>query len=392
MPASPTNSRNTYRFTDGSDRTKVSFELNANKPYIPVRINDTGPFWFILDSGADSNIVDTQTAKALGIPLKDPWESRGGGEETVTSAVGSNVSLGVGSLELHHAEIDVVPVNAAISSAEGRIVNGLLGYDFFKLFMIEVDYMQHQVSIQEPKEFQPHSKAVAIPIQIIRGSILASAAVTMSQRCILGSFLIDTAWRSALTFTSPFVAAEKLLQSVSSKVDSITGMGIGGTTVDTLARVPALELEQYSIENILANFSHAKAGVLSQEDFSGIIGAEILRKFKVTFDYAQYRMILEPNATFAEPLEFDMAGLFITSEGEDLRKFRIGYVIEDSPAAQAGVRVGDEIETIDDRPASAFSLEQVRVMFKEGEGREHSIGITRGAQRFRVSLTLKRII
>jgi predicted aspartyl protease len=95
-----------------------------------VRVDKAGPYWFILDTGSVSDAVDTETAKSLNIKLGHPFEASGGGEKSVTAAKGSNVAIDIGDLELRQSEVDVEPVSAAISAAEGRTVDGLLGYDF----------------------------------------------------------------------------------------------------------------------------------------------------------------------------------------------------------------------------------------------------------------------
>src|SRR5437879_2623804 len=61
-------------------------------------------------------------------------------------------------------------------------------------------------------------------------------------------------------------------------------------------------------------------------------------------------MIIERNAMFQAPYEFDMSGLFVTSEGGSSRPFKIYSIIRDSP-----------------------TLDQVRQMFKEAEGKEQSL-------------------
>ena len=54
-----------YRFKQGSSAEDIPFELNANKPYLLVRINGAGPYWFILDTGSISTVADTELAKML---------------------------------------------------------------------------------------------------------------------------------------------------------------------------------------------------------------------------------------------------------------------------------------------------------------------------------------
>ena len=58
---------------------------------------------------------------------------------------------------------------------------------------------------------------------------------------------------------------------------------------------------------------------------AGNIGNEILRRFKVTFDYSRAQMILEPNNAIDQPDEFDMSGLSPLAEESDLRVYGQGY-------------------------------------------------------------------
>lgn len=381
-----------YRFTRPPGETKTPLELNANKPYVLVLVNKNGPYWFILDTGSWSNAVDSETAKNLGITVSNPFEAQGAGEKTVTGAVGSNISLEIAGVELAQKEIDVEPLNAALSAAEGRTVDGLLGYDFFSRLVVQIDYAQREVHVLEPTSFHYSGPGDTIPIEIIRGNIFISTHIAMPNgERVRGSFMIDTGWRSALSLTAPFAAAHNPTK-VSNTVDAVTGMGIGGPTLDTVARIPSLELGRYTIKNLVANFSHAKAGVLSQTDFTGIIGAEILRRFKVIFDYPHRRMILEPNAAFSTPYEFDMSGLFITAGGGQHKVFTVYGVVKNSPAMQADIRAGDVIEAIDDHPASNFTLEQIRQLFKQPAEQEHSLTIKRDKKILAVKFRLHRIV
>ena len=382
-----------YRFTRQPGETKTRFELNANKPYVPVLVNKNGPYWFILDTGSWSNAVDSETARNLRITVSNPFEAQGGGERTVTGAKGANVSLQIAGVELAQKEIDVEPLNAALSAAEGRAVDGLLGYDFFSRLVVQIDYAKREVHIIEPASFHYSGSGEIMPIEIIRGNIFISTHIAMPNgERVPGSFMVDTGWRSALSLTAPFAAAHNLSTTLSNTVDAITGMGIGGPTLDTVARMPSLELGRYTIKDFVVNFSHAKAGVLSQTDFSGIIGAEILPRFKVIFDYPHRRMILEPNAAFSTPYEFDMSGLFITAEGGQPKVFTVYGVVKNSPAMQADIRVADVIEAIDDHPASNFTLEQIRQLFKQSAGQEHSLTIKRNNKILAVKFRLHRIV
>ena len=96
----------TYQFIVRGGQTPIGFELNANKIYLPIRVNNRGPYWFILDTGSVSNVVDTDLANRLSIAAGDSFEARGAGEKTITGALGSNVSLTISELELSQSKID----------------------------------------------------------------------------------------------------------------------------------------------------------------------------------------------------------------------------------------------------------------------------------------------
>ena len=146
--------------------------MNANKIYVPVLVNKTGPYWFMLDAGSWSDAVDTETAKSLGIAVKDPFEAHGAGEKPITGAIGSNVSLEFAGIELLQPEIHVEPVNAAISAAEGRRVDGLLGYVFSR-FVVQIDYAHRQVQVLErpPSTTPVRARAFLLKLSVATSSL-----------------------------------------------------------------------------------------------------------------------------------------------------------------------------------------------------------------------------
>jgi C-terminal processing protease CtpA/Prc len=86
-----------------------------------------------------------------------------------------------------------------------------------------------------------------------------------------------------------------------------------------------------------------------------------------------------------------MSGIVLTAEGVKLDAFTIFYVTENSPASEAGLRVGDVITAIDDKPSSALALDDVREMFKQN-GREYLLSIKRGEKSSQVKIKLRSLI
>jgi C-terminal processing protease CtpA/Prc len=159
-----------------------------------------------------------------------------------------------------------------------------------------------------------------------------------------------------------------------------------------VARIESLRLGQLTIKNPVAAFSRATSGVLAGSVFDGIIGAEILRRFKVIIDYSRQQMILEPNERLNGPYEYDMSGVVVTAERPDFRTYKIYRVLDRSPAAKSGLKEGDEITALNGQPVANFTLEQIRQMFTQGAGVEYKLSVRRNKQLLSVVLKLRKLI
>jgi hypothetical protein len=307
------------------------------------------------------------------------------------SSIAQNVDLSAAGAATGKGPVEVLPIDKAISFSEGRAVNGLLGCPFFERFVVEIDYANKQVSFHEPAKFQYSGPAEPVPLEIDRGNVFVRAnAVLPNGERVPGKFLVDTGWRAALSLNSPLVRDHKL-RVMTTTVVATTGVGIGGPVTNPIGRINALEIGRYAIKNLVADFSEATSGLQSQNDFAGIIGAEVLRRFTVVFDYPQRRMFLQPNAKFDEPYDFDMSGLYLTAEGKDFRTFKVYKVVLGSPADAAGLREGDQILSIGDQLTTKLTLEQIRQMFREN-GKEFSIRALRGDNMVQTKFVTRRQI
>jgi len=66
-------------------------------------------------------------------------------------------------------------------------------------------------------------------------------------------------------------------------------------------RVQAIRLGGFVVSVALTQFSQDTSGIFAVPYITGTIGAQMLRRFTVVFDYPQGQMILEPNEHFGDP-------------------------------------------------------------------------------------------
>jgi len=97
-------------------------------------------------------------------------------------------------------------------------------------------------------------------------------------------------------------------------------------------------------ERAVGELSLAHGGLFGSDAWMGNLGAELWRRFVVTLDTAAGMLHLEPRAALAQPFMAPCAGLVAP-----LRQGRcvVVDVVPGSPAAEAGVRLGDEVLALD---------------------------------------------
>jgi predicted aspartyl protease len=381
------------RFASGTSARGIPYEINANKIYLSAKVNDTAPCWFILDSGAAFNVVDEDQVKPLGLTLSDISTVRGAGEQSVNIATGSAIKINLPGVEINEPHVTVLPVSAAIASFEGRRIDGLLGYGFFKRFVVEIDYAAQHLNLYDPQTYNYTGTGDQIPLSINKGHVFVSATLSLPNGdSVVADLLVDTGFRTGLTLNTPFVAEHRLLTSVPKKLDFVKAVGVGGEYRIAVARIKSIKLGRYTINAPVVGLSRAESGVLSGGDYAGILGAEILRRFKVIFDYSRRRMIIEPNAHFDQPHEHDKSGLLLRAVGKNFNAFKVFQVIDHSPAAEAGLREGDTLEAVNGIPAANFTLEQLRRNFTQPEGTAYLLRVSREGKLTETKLRLRRLL
>jgi len=82
---------------------------------------------------------------------------------------------------------------------------------------------------------------------------------------------------------------------------------MSGKTTSALGRIKQLRLGFYEIDSVLTTFPYS--GYSTSGDRHGMLGVEILKRFKVIFDYERDRMILEPSVNIYDPFLPNMSGL-----------------------------------------------------------------------------------
>jgi S1-C subfamily serine protease len=149
------------------------------------------------------------------------------------------------------------------------------------------------------------------------------------------------------------------------RLDSVT---IGGTTV-------ARPIAGYSAET-------------ERRGDAGTVGMGLLSRFNLVFDYARRRVIVEPTARTACPIEYDASGLLLTSSGPEFQGITVLGVDPGSAGDAAGIQAGDSLGAIDGNSPTRLGLSGVRERFSQANTVVQLVIMHRGKER-RVVLRLR---
>jgi hypothetical protein len=122
----------------------IAIEEMSGVPIIQVSVNGTGPYPFVLDTGANVSVITPRLLQELNMP----WA----GSVTIASSLGDSAqpragsaALGVGGLCVEHVEINTIK-DGQLGLLEGR-VQGILGENFLKYFDLMIDNDYHTLTL-----------------------------------------------------------------------------------------------------------------------------------------------------------------------------------------------------------------------------------------------------
>jgi hypothetical protein len=369
----------------------VPFRLQRNLICLKVAVNDQQPEWFVLDTGAGITVLDTEFAKKSGIALTGSINASGGGEAVARGQFASGAKYRVGDAQA--VELPAMALSiAGLGKPLGVAIKGILGYDYFMRNVVEVDYAKSEIKLHPPSTYRPRSGMKEWPIDISGRIPLAKATLTFEQgkEPVEGQFLVDSGSADALNLFSPFVGWHNLT-SLAHPTHVRKAMGVGGETDERIARLDRLSVVGFDLPKPVAALSQAKSGVLATAGRAGLIGGQILQRFHVVIDYPGKRMLLGKSDMFGDPFEEDMSGLGLSANGDNLESIIVRYVQEQSPAAEAGVRTGDELIEVNGKAAKGDSMESVRKDLRVAN-KKVKLLLKRGTEKVELTLTTRRLI
>ncbi len=342
--------------------------------------------WLLLDTGSPS-VLSRKLADKLGLPGEDAAASGAPDQVPIRRLRDVAVDLpGVRILQPAVSSLDLDRLETLL----GHRLDGILGTPFFESAVVEIDFAGRTLALSDPAAPRAPEKGATVALTREGGLPYATAKVALSSAPPLeGSFLLDTGADSAAVLSSPFVDRHRLLASPSaSKARPDDGTAAAGGSFEAVLRAQSIVLGPFVLTKPVVRLSRSTKGLLADSRHAGLVGAAVLARFRVTFDYGRGRVVLQRNARFAEPFGYDASGLSLAAQSSDLATFEIRRVAPASPAAETGLRTGDVVLSVDGKPARDVGLGALRRMLQQS-GATYTLSVFRDGQIRKFTLTCR---
>ncbi len=290
-------------FCAGAERksaplAEIPIRIDRHKVIVPATVGQSGPLRLILDTGMpDDGIllfhadkVDREALDGLA-EVRIAGAGRGGAARALRD---EDAAFSVGSRTFEGERVTILDSNLY----KGFPTDGVIGHSLLGHFAVEVDPDERRMLLYEPTEFSPEAGWESIDIYF-KNNRIPWTNVRMStagEEAVEVAAYIDSASSEALELLARETNAYRMPETSTRR---LAGRGLSGDVYGRAGRVSKLGVGPFVLENV--GVLVVPAEVRSrQEGADVVIGGDVLRRFRVIYDYAHGKIHLRPSRSFTE--------------------------------------------------------------------------------------------
>jgi len=240
---------------------------------------------------------------------------------------------------------------------------------------------------------------VPITVEKLKPYIQGSTIIDSAE--IPTKLLIDIGNSDAIWL---FENKEKSIKIPAKNFEDYLGKGFSGDVEGKRAQIKKFSFSKFEFNNPIVAFPDSSSikNVRMVKDRAGSVGAEILKRFNLVFDYPNQQLFLKKNNNYKTPFSYNKSGIelqhyglqwvqetvsleTVPFAGNEINakantiysNFKYKFVLKpiytivnvrkNSPAALSGLQKGDIIVSINQKPGYEFTLEKIHSLLKSEE-------------------------
>lgn len=427
-----TTGQDSFVFEKGVEKVIIPFKFINNLIFIPIKVNGI-ELNFLLDSGVEETILfSMEDKKEVNFFNVEKITLRGlGSEASIEGLKSTKNTLECKALTAeNHVLYIVLDQSFNLSSHIGIPVNGIIGYNFLKDNLVEINYSSKKISVYKDSDKNRkriNKKFQLLPITIERAKPYIASSVVLNSNEIPVKLLIDIGNSDAIWL---FENEKKGIKIPAKNFEDYLGKGFSGDVEGKRAQVSKFKLSNFEFKNPIVAFPDSSSikSVRMVKDRSGSVGSEILKRFSIIFDYPNQQLFLRKNSNFSTSFSYNKSGVELQHFGlqwvqETVRletiplvktdnsaynynnsdnnfkyKFALKpiYIIanvrKNSPAAISGLQKEDIIVSINGKPGYEYTLEKINSLLKSEDEDWITFEIERNSQIMKFNFHLINVL
>lgn len=267
----------------------------GHRIYITAFVNGSDSLKFLVDTGASSLVLNTNSPRLAG-RLHDgkAYQNLGTtGSNLATYSHDNSVQVGT----VHYDNAGCVHLPYPVDYWDG-----VFGLNALSAFNVEINYDDSKIYCYPKESLRSETKKfVCLPFEYMYSVPFVRIPVTVGGRTHRLTLEIDTGPDRVIDLNTPFVRKHQLLTALPSFATSTIQSSDGGKGELREVLFDEVIIGDYRLPLIPGALSTLTTGMLSKEDIDGMIGNNFLKRFNMLIDFKDSKIYLEPNRFLYTP-------------------------------------------------------------------------------------------
>lgn len=275
-----------YRFINNKQIVEVPFRLVNNLPVIEVTLNKEKKLNLILDTGIRTTVVFSKNyLKGLDYSFGREVRFSGvGSDRLIYGKVVSEFTLNIGDVEGNGVSVLVLNENQRLKRRFKNInVQGIIGYELFARFVIEIDYHNKIVSFCEHEyyNFSDVYEQMPLIVQDTKPYIYASLKLKGKDKNY-ARLMLDTGSSSTMMLDKDLELDPYFTEN------ETIAVGLSGDITGSVGKLQEIQIKSFQMKNVpvllVESSTFAKHNL--KHERIGTMGGGLFLAYSIVFDYA----------------------------------------------------------------------------------------------------------
>ena len=243
---------------------------------------------FVLDTGVNATIVFSLTNRdSLDIKNAVPVKIRGLGEgASINGLKSENNTKKIGkATDSNHTLYFIFDPSLNFSTRMGIPIHGIIGYDFFKSFIVKTNYNSETLRFYSPNSYKQKAcrRCETFDLKFFQKKPYMDVVWKRHSQKDTLTLLMDSGSSDAVWLFNP---EGVLKEDPKNYFEDYLGLGLSGNIYGKRSRVEEINIGRYSLNNVNVSIPDANSIADAQinEARDGSLGGGLLKRFTTIID------------------------------------------------------------------------------------------------------------